>query len=74
MAAVLAPRPASPLPEFGPRAVFGVLPDGRLASEDGYIWRTWPDGARLSGGVFREDASIISRDEFMRRIAASHAG
>ena len=72
--AIAASVGSASLPEFSSKAVFGVMPDGRLAVEDGPSTRSWPDGKIVSWSLFREDADVIPRDEFMRRIAALHAG
>ncbi|MFN3703321.1 hypothetical protein [Thermomonas sp.] len=60
--------------EFSPKAMFGVMPDGSLAWEDDHVARSFPSGKVLPGMLFREEADLIPKDEFMRRIAESQTG
>lgn len=69
-----APASTRALPAEGERASFGVMPDGALALEGpGGCW-IWPTGEIISCSLFREDADLLPRAEFMRRVAASQAG
>lgn len=59
--------------EFSPKAMFGEMPDGSLAWEDRHTARSFPSGKILPGMLFRSEADLMTKDEFMRRIAEFQA-